>query len=88
MVFQTGQKRIPGSGRKKGQLNYDVALIRGMVAEALTKSGGVKYLMQQAKDNPSAFMALVGKVLPRDFNAQIESTLTIVWPINPPKIEL
>jgi len=35
-----------------------------MILQALHTAGGVEYLYQQAFDNPKAFLALVGKVLP------------------------
>jgi hypothetical protein len=35
-----------------------------MILGALSAAGGQKYLEQQAKANPVAFMTLVGKVLP------------------------
>lgn len=42
-----------------------------MILEALQESGGKKYLMEQASENPTAFMALVGKTLPREIKAEI-----------------
>ncbi len=35
-----------------------------MILKALTKAGGVNYLVARAKDTPGPFMALIGKVLP------------------------
>lgn len=35
-----------------------------MVLTALGNVGGVKYLERQANENPTAFMTLVGKVIP------------------------
>ncbi len=35
-----------------------------MILEALDNAGGVKYLTDTAKKNPTAFLTLVGKVLP------------------------
>jgi hypothetical protein len=40
------------------------AELREMILTALEDSGGVSYLMRQAKENPTAFLALLGKVLP------------------------
>lgn len=56
--------KVPGSGRKKGTPNKNTATIREMILGALDKAGGEKYLLAQAKDNPQAFMTLLGKVLP------------------------
>src|SRR5215472_9732024 len=54
----------PGAGRKKGVPNKMTTDVRAMVLGALEEVGGMKYLARQALENPSAFMTLVGKVLP------------------------
>jgi ubiquinone biosynthesis protein UbiJ len=51
-------------GRKKGTPNKTTTAIKEMVIDALDKAGGVNYLLTQAADNPTAFLTLVGKVLP------------------------
>ena len=48
-----------------------------MIRGALDEAGGQAYLVQQAKDNPTAFLALVGKILPKDINAKIEGTISL-----------
>jgi hypothetical protein len=35
-----------------------------MILGALNEAGGQKYLARQAKENPSAFLTLLGKILP------------------------
>lgn len=35
-----------------------------MILQALANAGGVEYLQAQAAANPTAFMTLVGRVLP------------------------
>jgi hypothetical protein len=57
-------KGTPGPGRKKGVPNKDTALIRDMIATALTQVGGVEYLARVAESHPGPFLSLVGKVLP------------------------
>lgn len=57
-------KGTPGPGRKKGIPNKDTALIRDMIATALTQVGGVEYLARVAESHPGPFLSLVGKVLP------------------------
>jgi len=42
-----------------------------MVRAALDKAGGVDYLVEQSAANPTAFMTLVGKLLPIEVNAAI-----------------
>lgn len=56
--------RTSGQGRKKGTPNKATAAIKDMIIKALENAGGVRYLTKQAKENPTAFMGLLGKVLP------------------------
>lgn len=51
-------------GRKKDTPNKLSADLKSMILEAFHKSGGVEYLKVQAELNPTAFMTLIGKVLP------------------------
>ena len=67
----TGDKRITpgflaqaGKGRPKGVPNKSTIAIKEAILAALDKVGGVEYLARQADENPTAFMGLVGKVLP------------------------
>ena len=53
-----------GKGRPKGSLNKVTADVKAMVLQALNDAGGAEYLLLQARDNPNAFLTLVGKVLP------------------------
>ena len=75
-----GGKR-PGSGRKKGTPNKVTATLKEMILGALDAKGGQKYLEQQADQNPTAFLQLIGKVLPTtlatDPNNPIEIVATI-----------
>ena len=63
-------KRKPpaaGMGRKKGSQNKITKALKEAILEAAEKShpyGTVGYLKVQAKENPVAFMSLLGKVLP------------------------
>jgi hypothetical protein len=60
----TFAKGTGGPGRKKGVPNKSTTAIKDMVISALDGAGGVQYLIDQASANPSAFMTLVGKVIP------------------------
>jgi hypothetical protein len=53
-----------GRGRPKGSPNKVQAAVKEMVIQALDEAGGVQYLVTQSRDNPTAFLTLVGKVLP------------------------
>lgn len=57
-------KGKPGPGRPKGVPNKTTTALKEMILQALDNSGGVDYLETQARDNPTAFLTLVGKVLP------------------------
>ena len=58
-------------GRVKGTPNKTTAELKDMILRALDKAGGEKYLTAQAALNPQAFLTLVGKILPKDINANI-----------------
>lgn len=54
-------------GRKKGTPNKITALLKDEILQAASDAhpeGRVGYLTQQAQENPTAFMTLLGKVLP------------------------
>jgi hypothetical protein len=58
-------KKPPG-GSRKGKPNKTTAALKDMILQALDGVGGVAYLERKAKDprTASAFLTLVGKVLP------------------------
>jgi hypothetical protein len=58
-----GGKR-EGAGRPKGSLDKNNKLLREMILAALDKKGGVKYLADVAGSHPTAFVSLLGRVLP------------------------
>lgn len=80
-VKKTTQKRVgtglAGPGRPKGTPNKVTVDLRGMVLAALDKAGGAKYLQQQAKDNPAAFMTMLGKCLPKDVKIEGDLSLSV-----------
>jgi hypothetical protein len=51
-------------GRQKGTPNKVNAALKDMILSALDGAGGQAYLEEQAGKNPTAFLTLVGKVLP------------------------
>jgi hypothetical protein len=55
-----------GKGRPKGAKNRATKELKEMILGALDAAGGVDYLEERAKDprTASAFLTLVGKVLP------------------------
>jgi len=53
-----------GKGRGKGTPNKINKALKDMILGALDDNGGQAYLSQQARENPTAFLTLIGKVLP------------------------
>lgn len=75
-----------GKGRPKGAKNKNSKLLKDAILEAAELAGGkrgmVAYLELQAAANPTAFMALMGKVLPLQVTgsgAQGEHEFVIKW---------
>lgn len=69
---ETAFDRQKGKGRPKGAVNKTTAALKDMILKALDEAdpeGSVAYLVKQSKENPTAFLTLVGKVLPLDVNA-------------------
>lgn len=75
MARPKGQPKL--GGRQKGTPNKDTALIRDMITQALFMVGGTAYLARQAEENPSAFLGLVGKVLPMQLAAETDGPITV-----------
>jgi hypothetical protein len=71
-------KYKPPGGSRKGKPNVATKELKDMILGALSDAGGQKYLAQQAIDNPGAFMGLIGKVLPKDINANVDMQGTVI----------
>ncbi len=67
----------PPGGSRKGRPNKSTKQIKDMIEGALKAAGGQAYLLQQAQENPSAFLTLVGKILPKNIEATIDGNLTV-----------
>jgi hypothetical protein len=57
---------MPGSGRKPGSKNKDTETIRIAVMRAFEYVGGWEYLAEMARAQPTAYMTLLGKILPHE----------------------
>ena len=53
-----------GKGRPKGARNRMTRELKDMILHALDDAGRENYLVEQAHQNPAAFLTLLGKVLP------------------------
>lgn len=76
----TGKPR-KGGGRPPGAKNKIPQSIKEMVERALEAKGGDKYLQRCADDQPSAFLALVGKIIPVQVQSatELSGSITIGW---------
>ena len=64
-----------GPGRPKGVANKSTTALKDMILKALDDAGGIDYLATQAKETPTAFLTLVGKVLPLQASIDISGKL-------------
>lgn len=65
-------------GRLPRTPNKITRSLKEMIEQALKNAGGAQYLEQQAMENPAAFMALLGKILPLQVTGDAERPLIIV----------
>ena len=72
MPFVKGQPRPPGAGRKPGSRNLTSQKLKEIVFKALEQQegGAIGYLKAQAVQEPRAFMALIGKLLPTQITGE------------------
>jgi hypothetical protein len=84
MAFN-GKPPAAGKGRPKGALNKVTGQLKDMILGALSDAGGKEYLLKQAKENPTAFMTLIGKVLPSDINVSGADGGPIAYAVAPDK---
>lgn len=55
-------------GRARGTPNKITTDLREMILTALDRAGGARYLEKQANENPAAYLALLGRLVPKDVN--------------------
>lgn len=67
----------PGPGRPKGSQNKLTMSIKEMILAALDEAGGKDYLLDQARNNPGAFLTLLGKVMPTQIQGDKENPLHV-----------
>lgn len=79
MKFTKGNKL---SGSRKGIQNKISTDLREMVLRALSDEGGVEYLRRMARQNKTAFGALLGKCLPKNVLMAIESPRPVTIRLN------
>ena len=75
-----GKGKPKTGGRAKGVPNKVNSDLKGMILTALSKVGGVDYLKKQATENPTAFIGLVGKVLPKEVHIDLSARIAAMSP--------
>lgn len=78
MPFKKGQSGNP-RGRQRGTPNKLTGELKDMILQALANKGGVAYLESCAAEHPTAFLTLVGKVLPLQVTGENGGALRITW---------
>jgi len=83
-VKPTEARRKPpnaGKGRKPGSKNKLSASVKDAIIKAAENAGGeegmIGYLTKQAKDNPNAFLSILGRVVPMETTGSQHVTVTI-----------
>lgn len=64
-------KGIKTGGRKAGTPNKNNKELKEMILGALSAKRGQAWLEQQMDENPTAFMSLLGKILPQQMKSEI-----------------
>ena len=62
-------------GREAGTPNKITREVREMVIAALDRAGGEDYLLEQSKENPKAFLSLVGRLIPQQLTGKDDAPL-------------
>lgn len=60
-----------GKGRQKGSKNKLTATVKEAIEQAFKDVGGAAYLARMAEEQPTAFMSLLGKIMPTQVDANI-----------------
>jgi hypothetical protein len=66
-----------GKGRPKGSVNKITRDVREAVLQSFEIVGGAQYLAEQARANPTAYLSLVGKVLPLQVQGDLAGKMTL-----------
>ena len=75
-----GKGKPKTGGRAKGVPNKVNSDLKGMILTALSDVGGENYLKAQAAENPTAFLGLVGKVLPKEVHIDLNAIIAAMSP--------
>jgi hypothetical protein len=73
----------PGPGRPKGTPNRLTVCLKTAILKAAETAGGgepdglVNYLVAQAKQNPTPFLSLLGRVLPMQVSEEVDKSVSV-----------
>lgn len=70
-----GERR---GGRKRGVPNRVTGALKDRILAALDAAGGEAYLLRMAQEEPRAFLALVGRLIPQEARVTSETGLELV----------
>ena len=73
-------------GREAGTPNKITREVREMVIAALDRAGGEDYLLAQSKENPKAFLSLVGRLIPTQITGKDDTPLVPERAADPDRI--
>jgi hypothetical protein len=74
-------------GRQPGTANRVTADVKAMILAALDSVGGQDYLVQQARDNPKAFLSLLGRLIPTQMTGPDDKELLPVQEMTTAELE-
>lgn len=72
-------KGKPGPGRPKGCKDKVTTDVKNAILNAFKTVGGEDYLVTVARENPTVFCSLLGKVLPLTVSTEGKGEMTIRW---------
>lgn len=75
MASRNGRPKT--GGRSKGTPNRTSSAVKQAILQAFEQVGGTDYLVRVAHDDPKTFVALLGRVLPKDVRAEVSSAADI-----------
>lgn len=73
MARPKGQPKL--GGRQKGTPNKITQTIKEALEASFNQVGGAAYLAEMARKEPKAYMAMLGKAMPQQINANVQAAL-------------
>jgi hypothetical protein len=67
-----------GMGRKKGSPNKFTGTLRDAILASFDRVGGIDYLEIQARENPTAYLMLIAKVLPMQITGPNNGPIMVI----------